>query len=122
MLNNKKTVVIGASPNTERYSYKATVSLQKHGHTVFPVGIRKGEINHTTILTDKPVLENIDTVSLYVGPHNQPFWYDYILSLKPKRIIFNPGAENPELEELAAKNGIQSLQACTLVLLAINEY
>ena len=122
MLNNKKTVVIGASPNTERYSYKATVSLQKHGHTVFPVGIRKGEINHTTILTDKPVLENIDTVSLYVGPHNQPVWYDYILSLKPKRIIFNPGAENPELEELAASNGIQSLQACTLVLLAINEY
>lgn len=122
MSNNKPTVVIGASPNTDRYSYKATISLQKNGHTVFPVGLRNGDINGLSILTDKPALENIDTVTLYVGPDNQPFWYDYILSLKPKRIIFNPGTENPEFEKLAADKGIQTEEACTLVLLSIKQY
>lgn len=122
MSNNKPTVVIGASPNTDRYSYKATISLQKNGHTVFPVGLRNGDINGLSILTDKPALENIDTVTLYVGPDNQPFWYDYILSLKPKRIIFNPGTENPEFEKMAADKGIQTEEACTLVLLSIKQY
>lgn len=122
MSNNKPTVVIGASPNTDRYSYKATISLQKNGHTVFPVGLRNGDINGLNILTDKPVLENIDTVTLYVGPDNQPFWYDYIFSLKPKRIIFNPGTENPEFEKMAADRGIRTEEACTLVLLSIKQY
>lgn len=122
MLNDKLTAVIGASPNADRYSYKATISLQKHGHTVFPVGIRKGSINNLEIIIDKPALQNIDTVTLYVGPDNQPFWYDYILSLNPKRIIFNPGTENPELEQLAADKGIETMEACTLVLLSINQY
>ena len=122
MSNNKPTVVIGASPNTERYSYKATLSLQKNGHTVFPVGIQNGDINGLSILTDKPALENIDTVSLYVSPANQPFWYDYILSLNPKRILFNPGTENPEFEKMATDKGIQIEEACTLVLLSIKQY
>lgn len=122
MSNNKPTVVIGASPNTDRYSYKATISLQKNGHTVFPVGLRNGNINGLNILTDKPVLENIDTVTLYVGPDNQPFWYDYIFSLKPKRIIFNPGTENPEFEKMATDRGIRTEEACTLVLLSIKQY
>lgn len=122
MSSNKTTVVIGASPNTERYSYKATISLQNHGHTVYPVGLRKGIINGLEIITDKPALENIDTVSLYVGPDNQPYWYDYILSLKPKRIIFNPGTENPEFEKMAADKGIETEEACTLVLLSIKQY
>ncbi|MES2134431.1 MAG: CoA-binding protein [Bacteroidota bacterium] len=122
MSNNKPTVVIGASPNTERYSYKATISLQKNGHTVYPVGIQKGDINGLSIFTDKPALENIDTVSLYVSPANQPFWYDYILSLKPKRILFNPGTENPEFEKMATDKGIQVEEACTLVLLSIKQY
>jgi len=122
MSSNKTTVVIGASPNAERYSYKATVSLQNHQHTVYPVGLRKGVINGLEIITDKPALENIDTVSLYVGPDNQPYWYEYILSLKPKRIIFNPGTENPEFEKMAADKGIETEEACTLVLLSIKQY
>lgn len=122
MSNNKTTVVIGASPNADRYSYKATISLQNHQHTVYPVGLRKGVINGLEIITDKPSLQNIDTVTLYVGPDNQPYWYDYILSLKPKRIIFNPGTENPELAKMAADKGIQTEEACTLVLLSIKQY
>jgi predicted CoA-binding protein len=122
MSNNKTTVVIGASPNADRYSYKATISLQNHQHTVYPIGLRKGVINGLEIITDKPALKDIDTVTLYVGPDNQPYWYDYILSLKPKRLIFNPGTENPELQKMAADKGIQTEEACTLVLLSIKQY
>ena len=122
MLKNKPTVVIGASPNADRYSNKATLSLQKHGHSVFPLGIRSGKINDLDIMTDKPNIENVDTVTLYVGLDNQPAWIDYILSLHPKRIIFNPGTENPEFEALAKSKGIEATEACTLVLLSINQY
>ena len=122
MWKNKPTVVIGASPNTDRYSYKATISLQQHNHTVYPIGIRNGKINDLDIITNKRTLENIDTVTLYVGPDNQPAWFDYIFSLNPKRIIFNPGTENPEFEALAISKGIEVLDACTLVLLSINQY
>lgn len=122
MWKNKPTVVIGASPNTDRYSYKATMSLQNHQHTVYPIGIKKGVINGLDIINNKPVIENIDTVTLYIGPDNQPEWYDYILSLHPKRIIFNPGTENTELMNLAKANHIETEVACTLVLLSINQY
>ncbi len=122
MLKNKPTVVIGASPNADRYSYKATLSLQRYNHTVFPIGIRSGKINDLDIITDRPQLENIDTVTLYVGLDNQPAWIDYIISLNPKRIIFNPGTENPEFEALAESKGIEATEACTLVLLSINQY
>jgi uncharacterized protein len=122
MLKNKPTVVIGASPNEERYSFKATVSLLNHQHDVYPIGIRKGKINSINIITDKPILEDIDTVTLYVGPDNQAPWMDYIFSLNPKRIIFNPGTENPEFEAMAKIKGIEATQACTLVLLSINQY
>ena len=122
MSKNKPTVVIGASPNSDRYSYKATISLQQHQQTVYPVGIRTGKINDLDIITDKPHLVNIDSVTLYVGPNNQAPWMDYIFSLKPKRIIFNPGTENPEFETLAESKGIEALKACTLVLLSINKY
>ncbi len=122
MSKNKPTVVIGASPNSDRYSYKATVSLQQHQQTVYPIGIRNGKINDLEIITNKPKLENIDTVTLYVGPDNQAAWMDYIFSLNPKRIIFNPGTENPEFETLAESKGIEALEACTLVLLSINQY
>lgn len=122
MWKNKPTVVIGASPNTDRYSYKATISLQRHGHTVYPVGIKHGEINGLTLITDKLMLENIDTVTLYVGPAHQPYWIEYIMALKPKRIIFNPGTENNEFQNLAESLGIEVLEACTLVLLSIKEY
>jgi len=122
MWKNKPTVVIGASPDADRYSYKATISLQNHNHTVYPIGIKKGTINGLTIINDKPLLENIDTITLYIGPDNQPEWYDYILKLNPKRIIFNPGTENPELIKLSNDKGIETEIACTLVLLNINQY
>lgn len=122
MSKNKPTVVIGASPNSDRYSYKATISLQQHHQPVYPIGIRTGKINDLDIITDKPQLENIDTVTLYVGQDNQGPWMDYIFSLNPKRIIFNPGTENPEFEALAESKGIETLEACTLVLLSINQY
>ena len=119
---NKPTAIIGATPKSDRYAYMATSRLKKHGHTVFPVGIHGGEIEGETILTDKPQLKDIDTVTLYVGPQNQPAWEDYILSLNPKRIIFNPGTENPDFEKKASEKGIECIEACTLVLLSIGEY
>lgn len=122
MWKNKPTVVIGASPNADRYSYKATVSLQNNQHTVYPIGIKKGFINELEIINTKPELLDIDTITLYIGPENQPQWYDYIVSLKPKRIIFNPGTENSELIDIAQTNGIETEIACTLVLLSINQY
>jgi predicted CoA-binding protein len=122
MLKNKTTVVIGASPSPDRYSYKATFSLHKHGHTVYPVGMRKGKIHDVDIIIDRPAIEDVDTITLYVGPQHQDAWIDYIISLKPKRIIFNPGTENSAFESLAESKGIETLQACTLVMLAIKEY
>jgi uncharacterized protein len=118
----KKTVVIGASENPARYAYKATVALQKSQHPVVPVGLREGQINGIKILKDKPEIEDVDTVTLYVGPYNQPPLYDYILSLHPKRVIFNPGTENEEFEEMLRKKNIEPLEACTLVMLSIGSY
>jgi predicted CoA-binding protein len=118
----KKTVVIGASDNPERYAYKATVALNKYQHEVVPVGLRTGEIHGIKILKDFPPIENVDTVTLYVGPQHQQSWYNYILSLKPKRVIFNPGTENDELVDLLQKNNIEPVEACTLVMLAVGNY
>jgi len=117
-----KTVLIGASTNPERYAYKATLSLLKHGHEVVLLGIKSGKINGIPIMTEKPILENIDTVTLYVGPQNQIGWYDYILNLKPQRLIFNPGTENEELLQLVEKNGIEVVEGCTLVMLSIGNF
>lgn len=121
----KKTVVIGATDNPERYAYKATVALQGKKHEVVPVGINDGVINGLKILnlkTDKETISGVDTVTLYVGPKNQPFWYDYILGLKPQRVIFNPGTENPEFEQMLQKNNIEPVEACTLVMLSVGSY
>lgn len=119
----KKTLILGASPNPERYSYKATIMLSEKGHEVFLVGLREGKIEGHSILTDSPIIENIDTVTLYVGAKKQPEYYDYILNqIHPKRIIFNPGTENEALQKLAEKQGIETETACTLVLLSIGNY
>lgn len=119
----KKTVVVGATDNPARFAYRAVHKLQQHGHEVVPIGIRKGEVAGIKIKNDlKEAEEQVDTVTLYVGPQNQPYWYDYILSLKPKRIIFNPGTENDELERMAAENNIEALHHCTLVMLATGSY
>ena len=116
------TVVLGASPNPTRYANMAVKSLLHHGHKVYPIGKAKGEIEGITILNDYPVLENIDTVTLYLNAENQNKLRDYIFSLHPRRIVFNPGAENPELEKLAAEKGIEAIEACTLVMLSIGTF
>jgi uncharacterized protein len=120
----KKTVVIGATDNPTRFAYKAVQKLLHYGHEVVPVGIKHTAIGNLPILhlKDKPKVDEVDTVTLYVGPQNQPAWYDYIMSLKPKRIIFNPGTENLELERMAEDQNIKTLHACTLVMLAVGNY
>lgn len=119
---NKKTVVIGATPNPSRYAYKAVHMLTDHAHEVVPVGIKKGEVAGLPIVPYGSSVEGVDTVTLYLGPQNQPEYYDYIIGLHPKRIIFNPGTENSELENLAKKEGIETMEACTLVLLSTGQY
>jgi predicted CoA-binding protein len=121
---NKKTVVIGATPNQSRYAYLAANMLREYDHEVVPMGIKQGEVAGKEILDirKKPAINGVDTVTLYIGPRHQPEWYNYILSLKPKRIIFNPGTENDEFEQLAETHGIETLEACTLVLLRSHQY
>jgi uncharacterized protein len=118
----KKTVILGATPNPERYAYLATQRLMKYGHEVLPVGNKKGDIEGIRIENDTPPYEGVDTVTLYLNPDNQKPYYDYILSLKPKRIIFNPGTENWELVKLAKEQGIETEIACTLVMLSVGAY
>lgn len=118
----KKTLVLGASPNPIRFSYKTVKSLVRHGYKVVPIGIRKGDIMWQKIIIGKPVIKDIHTVTLYLNPDNQKEYYDYILQLSPKRIIFNPGSENQELIELAMKNNIEVSIACTLIMLNSNNY
>ena len=122
MTKSKHTVVLGASGNPERYSFLAVNKLKKFGHAVTAIGRRPNQINDSPIITGTPLLSDVDTVTLYLNPANQKPYYDYILSLKPHRIIFNPGTENPEPEELAHKKGIKTLEACTLVLLSTGAY
>lgn len=117
-----KTLVLGASENPDRYSNKAIISLQRKGHSILAIGNKAGKVNATEISTQPIQTDDVETVTLYLNPHNQKPYYDYILSLKPKRIIFNPGTENEELERLAAKQGIDILEACTLVMLSTGQY
>jgi len=119
---DKATVVIGASTDPEKYSNKAIRSLQDHRITVYGLGIKEGEVNGLTIETKRPHIQNVHTVTLYVGPKNQADWVPYIYSLHPKRIIFNPGTENKEFIEEARSKGIECAEACTLVLLSIGNY
>lgn len=118
----KKTVVLGATPNPERYAYLATQRLAKYGHEVVPVGLKKGRIGNIEIQHGEPALDDVDTITLYLGAERQRPVYDYILSLHPKRIIFNPGAENPELSKMAAAQGIETVEGCTLVMLSVGVY
>ena len=122
MNENKKTLVLGASDNPSRYSYLAVNRLRSHGHPVVAIGKKNVMVADVPIEKEKKDWKNVDTVTLYLNPTHQQQYYDYILSLKPKRIIFNPGAENDELSDLAIKNGIKPMEACTLVLLSINQY
>lgn len=118
----KKTLVFGATPNPGRYAYLAVMRLKQYGHEVIPLGIRDGSIAGIEIQGGKPVIEDVDTVTLYLNPQRQRGYYDYILSLHPRRIIFNPGAENPELVQLAKEKGIETVEGCTLVMLSIGTF
>ena len=123
MENNQLTVVIGASENPTRYSNKAVLSLRNHSHPVIAIGKREGNIGDIKIQIGKPrVNDKVDTVTLYLSELNQEEMIDYILSLNPRRIIFNPGAENQFLVNLAKKKGIQCEEACTLVMLSTGQY
>ena len=115
----KKTGVIAASPRPYRYLHTAVVELQRFGHPVTAIGLREEKIGNVIIKTGYPKIENVHTVSLYVGPQNQPPYYDYILKLLiPKRIIMNPGTENDELAKLAREKKIEVVENCTLMMLA----
>ncbi|MEI8271662.1 MAG: CoA-binding protein [Paludibacter sp.] len=117
-----KTLIIGASNNPERYAYKAAERLLAHGFEIELIGKRPELIFDRTIDTEKKEFEDIDTVTLYISDKFQPEYYDYIISLNPNRVIFNPGTENPEFEELLIQNDIHVEEACTLVLLGTGQY
>ncbi len=121
-MEKKKTLVIGASENPARYSNLAINKLTYHQHSVVAIGRKKGMVAGILIETEKKSFADIDTVTLYLNAGHQKEYYDYIISLHPKRIIFNPGAENDELAELAIRHEIKVQEACTLVLLSTGQY
>jgi len=121
----KKTLIIGATPNPSRYAFLAARKLLNHGHKIELIGREEGNIGGNTINTievSKPILEDIDTVTMYISPKRQPEYYDYIVGLKPRRVIFNPGTENSEFESILSKNNINPIEGCTLVMLSTGEY
>lgn len=118
----KKTLVLGASTNPARYSHKAIMMLLDHGYPVIPVGKRVGAVEGIDIVREPPEQEEIHTVTLYLNQNRQKEYYDYILNLRPHRLIFNPGAENKELKTLAEQQGIETVEGCTLVMLSTNTF
>ena len=122
MSNQKKTVVLGASDNPTRYSYLAIQRLRQHQHPVIGIGKKASRVGDVNIDTEKTPIADVDTITLYLNPQRQREYYDYIFSLHPKRIIFNPGAENEELATMAREKSIQPVEACTLVMLSTGQY
>lgn len=123
-LHMKKTLIVGSTTNRGRYAYIAAEMLTEYGNEIVPIGIKKGEVLGKEILDirSKPMIEGVDTITLYIGPVHQPEWYDYLIGLKPRRVIFNPGTENRIFERMLGEQGIEALEACTLVLLRSNQY
>ena len=118
----KKTLVIGASPKESQYSHIAVTKLLAAGHPVEAIGRSEFDIDQVHVVVGKEVYNDIDTVTMYLNKDRQKEYEEYILSLHPKRIIFNPGAENPAFAERAAAAGIEPLEACTLVMLSTGQY
>lgn len=116
------TLVIGASTKAWRYSHKAIKALRHNGHNVFAIGLREGKIDDVFITLDLPEGIIIDTVTMYIGAARQKSYYDFLINLNPRRVIFNPGAENGELAEKLSANGVEVIEACTLVMLAHGQY
>lgn len=121
---SKKTVILGASPNPSRYAFTAAKMLQEKNIDFVPVGIKKGEVLGKKILNlrEKPPIPEVDTITVYIGPQNQPEWYEYLLSLKPNRVIFNPGSENKEFMDLLKEKSIEVIPACSLVMLSSGQF
>lgn len=123
MSDSKRTLILGATPNPQRYAYLAAERLVRHGHPIVPVGIKQGSLQGVPIRHGQPEdLGQIDTVTLYVGAAKQAPYYSWLLRSSPKRIIFNPGTENAELRRLAEEAGIETVYGCTLVMLASGQY
>lgn len=118
----KKTLIIGASPDPSRYAYKAAHMLKGRGHQIVNVGIKTGEVAGVDIEKPNHIHHDIDTITLYIGPPTQPQYFDYIVATNPKRVVFNPGTENRELQRILDANNIEYTEACTLVLLATGQY
>lgn len=119
-----KTVVMGSVPKSYRYAYQAAIMLKESGHDFIPLGIQDGEVLGESILNvyQEPKIDDVETLTLYINPTRQKEWYDYMISLRPKRIIFNPGTENQEFKIRAQKEGIECIEACTLVMLSTGVY
>ncbi|SEA82498.1 CoA-binding protein [Pedobacter hartonius] len=118
----KHTLIIGATPNPARYAYRAAQMLKSKGHSIVNVGIKNGEVAGVAIEKPGEIHDDIDTVTMYIGPALQSDYFDYLLKTKPRRVVFNPGTENDKLEKFLNENGIETLNACTLVLLATGQY
>lgn len=117
-----KTLILGATDNPSRYAYAAAERLKGQGVPFVPVGVRKGEVFGQPIVNDREPKPDIHTVTVYVGPARQAEWEEYLLATRPKRVIFNPGAENPALAKKLEAEGIETVFACTLVMLATDQY
>jgi predicted CoA-binding protein len=117
MSEQKRTAVFGASIKPDRYSNRAINMLREYGHPVEAIGLRAGRVADVDIQTGQPDLQDVHTVTMYLGPQNQPPHYDYILGMNPRRVIFNPGTENPEFAEKLRAQGIDVVESCTLIML-----
>lgn len=118
----KKTLVLGGSSNPARYSYLAINKLREHHHPVFAIGKRPAQVADVDVMQEMKPVPGLDTVSIYLNAGNQKNYYDFILAQQPRRVIFNPGAENPEFQKILSDHGIQVLEACTLVLLSTGQF
>jgi uncharacterized protein len=121
-LTSKKTLVLGASAKPTRYSFLAVNKLREHNHPVIAIGKSSSTVADVLIQSETTPIPDLDTVTLYLNTENQKNYYDFIIDQHPRRVIFNPGAENPEFEKILQNKGIQTLEACTLVLLGTGQY
>lgn len=121
-MQTKKTLVLGASPNPARFSHTCITTLVNQGIPVVAVGLREGNAGGVPVLPGMPAVSGIHTITMYLGARNQPPYYQYIVSLKPQRVIFNPGSENAEFEQLLRNHGISVIHACTLMMLDYGEF
>lgn len=121
---SKRTVIVGATPNETRYAYKAASRLTGHGHDIVPVGIKQGAVFGHEILPirENPPIENVDTITMYIGPAHQGEYYDYLRGLGAKRFIFNPGTENHEFMKMLEDDGVEVVEGCTLVMLSVGNF